>query len=108
MSWFVLGGVLLLINAAAHVVSAVQIRSADGPAQEFVGVSVFAVVYAVLGVLMLAEVSWAPWVTIAFSVVGLGGLVSSWNTSSAPMTTNRAILGLDVVGVIVALIAGLS
>lgn len=108
MNWFILGGVVLMANAIAHVVSAVQVRQRGGPQREFGGISAYVIVYAALGVLMLAELSWAPWATIVLSALGMAGLLSTWSEATAPLNTNRTILGLDIAGTVLALIAGLS
>lgn len=108
MNWFLLSGVALIANAAAHVVSAVQVRHRGGPQREFGGVSAYAIVYAALGVLMFAELSWASWATIVFSALGLSALLATWSEATPPLNTNRTILGLDIATILLALIAGLS
>ena len=105
MSWRRIAGAALLANAAAHVVSAAQVRGRSGPDQEAGGVAAFAVVYAVLGGSMLAGARWAPRATQVLGLIGMTGLLTSWNEATAPAQTNQAILGLDIVSVATASLA---
>ncbi len=95
MNWRTVSGVLLLANAAAHVVSAQQIQQSGGPDQERNGVAAFAGVYGLGGVLMLSGVSWAPRLVQATGGTGMSGLLSTWSSATAPRQTNGAILALD-------------
>lgn len=82
---------LMVVDALVH--AALVLRFGGKGNEPF---AVFTVVYVVLAALVFFAVPYALWIALVASVVGLVGLIVTFNSAQRDKTLDKAILVLDV------------
>jgi len=100
MNWVI--AVLFVLNAVAHVVSYRQLSARSAPNSG--GVLAFAVINAVLAVLVGIDVSWAKWPALVFPALGGMGLLATTIAPRKGTPIDFTILGLDIVTVVLVIV----
>jgi hypothetical protein len=87
---------LLALNAVLHL--ALVARFGVKTNEPFL---IFGVIYAALAVIVWLGVSYALWITLILSVIGLVGLTVTFGKPQRDKTMDRAIWGVDAAGIVV-------